>query len=107
MMSNVLKRKLAQMTRKHGYTKTGKILRPDAPYSYAYVHQAQNSGSFTAGRPFWDAVAKYERKPVPKTVTIRYKDTPEDQKRRLKHMQIPPAERPDALDYWLERKDLI
>ena len=105
MMSNVLKRKLAQMTRKHGYTKTGRILRPDAPYSYAYVHQAQNSGSFTAGRPFWDAVARYERKPVPKTLTVRYSD--DEEARRQRHMQIPTAERPDALDYWLERKDLI
>ena len=104
-MPKTLNSKLAQMTRKHGYTKTGQILRPDAPYSYAYVHQAQNSDAFTAGKPFWDAVAKYNRKPAPKTLTVRYKDTPEDQKRRSRHMQIPPAERPDALDYWLERKE--
>ena len=96
MMSNVLKRKLAQMTRKHGYTKTGRILRPDAPYSYAYVHQAQNSGSFTAGRPFWDAVARYERKPVPKTVTIRY--PPHEEERRLRHQELTMDERKDRLD---------
>ena len=92
--------KLSAMAKKRGIQRTADIL----GVTYSYVHKML-AGKCPISKQVEAKFHELEPRKYPKTLTVRYSD--HEEARRQRHMKIPPAERPDALDYWLERKDLI